>query len=83
MALALELLPGDALLHAPLQDGGCPRAVAAGSTCDLDPTAPGRWRALYDDTFLDGFETAPLDEEPLEAHSRAGAVPARWATLRR
>jgi predicted amidohydrolase len=29
-----------------------------GSACDLDPTAPGRWRALYGDTFLDDFEAA-------------------------
>ncbi len=108
--MALELLLGDGLLHAPLQDGGGPRAVAeprllapqevfgeppvegqaqvpllgrvygpdglrvsrktnAGSTCDLDPTAPERRRALYDDTFLDDFEAASLDEELLEACS--------------
>lgn len=39
------------------------RDTGARSTCKLDPTAPGRWRALYGDTFLDDFEA--LDEEPL------------------
>lgn len=45
------------------------RKTNAGSTCDLDPTAPGRWRALYGDAFLDDLEAAALDEEPPEACS--------------
>jgi hypothetical protein len=38
-------------------------------SCDLDPTAPGRWRGLYGNTFIDGLEAAVADEEPLEAYS--------------
>jgi predicted amidohydrolase len=45
------------------------RSTGAGNTCDLDPTAPGRWRGLYGNTFIDDFEAAIVDEEPLEACS--------------
>jgi predicted amidohydrolase len=45
------------------------RSTGSGNTCDLDPTAPGRWRGLYGNTFTDDFEAAIVDEEPLEACS--------------
>ena len=45
-----------------------PDPGAAGA-CNLDPTAPGRWRGLYGNTFTDDFEAAIVDEEPLEACS--------------
>ncbi|MDQ4128281.1 MAG: carbon-nitrogen hydrolase family protein [Actinomycetota bacterium] len=39
------------------------------STCNLDPSAPGRWQGLYGNTFIDDFQAAVADEEPLEACS--------------
>lgn len=45
------------------------RNTGAGSTCKLDPTASGRWRGLYGNTFIVDFEAAAVDEAPLEACS--------------
>ena len=45
------------------------RSTGPRSTCNLDPSPPGRWRGLYGNTFIEGSEAASADEEPLEACS--------------
>ncbi len=43
------------------------RSEGERSVAKVDPGAPGRWRRLYGNTFLDGVEATPLEATPLEA----------------